>query len=209
MAVCTYTSRAVSTAILVAVAARSAVGGGPPARAVCRTVRRGPGVPGPLQEIHREAHVPTQQPPPGQEARLPAPHVRSRRSQRAPLPTAQGSPQAQRLIRPVRYRWEFELLADAGRYRRSGPIAVRTCPLDERRDAGALDDVRVGYAVSRRVGSAVVRNRVRRRLRHAVAALHAAGLVRPGRYLIIAAPQASSASFNELDASLRQLMVSP
>ena len=54
---------------------------------------------------------------------------------------------------------------------------------------------RVGYAVSRRVGGAVVRNRVKRRLRSIVRDLP----IRPG-YDIVAVPQQSivHASFQEL-----------
>lgn len=54
---------------------------------------------------------------------------------------------------------------------------------------------RVGYAVSRRVGGAVVRNRVKRRLRAIVSEL----AIRPG-YDIVAFPQHSSAtaSFREI-----------
>lgn len=54
---------------------------------------------------------------------------------------------------------------------------------------------RIGYAVSRRVGGAVVRNRVKRRLRAIVRGLP----IRPG-YDIVAVPQQVSAiaSFQEL-----------
>lgn len=54
---------------------------------------------------------------------------------------------------------------------------------------------RVGYAVSRRVGGAVVRNRVKRRLRAIIRELP----IRPG-YDIVAVPQhpSATASFGEL-----------
>jgi ribonuclease P protein component len=56
----------------------------------------------------------------------------------------------------------------------------------------------VAYAIGRRVGGAVVRNRLRRRLRAIVAEL-APELV-PGAYLVGAAPEAASLSFGELKA---------
>jgi ribonuclease P protein component len=61
--------------------------------------------------------------------------------------------------------------------------------------ANELPYSRVGYAVSRRVGGAVVRNRVKRRLRAIVSDLP----LRPG-YDIVAVPQplSASASFDEL-----------
>lgn len=64
---------------------------------------------------------------------------------------------------------------------------------------------RVAYAVGRRVGSAVVRNRVRRRLRAATRA-HRAELRPGGAYLFGAGPQAASASFAEIDAAMGQLL---
>jgi len=61
--------------------------------------------------------------------------------------------------------------------------------------ANELPYSRVGYAVSKRVGGAVVRNRVKRRLREIMRELP----LRPG-FDIVAVPQQSSknASFNEL-----------
>jgi ribonuclease P protein component len=68
------------------------------------------------------------------------------------------------------------------------------------------DDVagppRVAYTVSRRVGGAVVRNRVRRRLR-AIVEEEAARLP-SGAYLIGVAPTVASASFGELRSCMRQ-----
>lgn len=64
---------------------------------------------------------------------------------------------------------------------------------------------RVAYAVGKRVGPAVVRNRVRRRLRAATMA-HRAELQPGAAYLIGAAPAASSASFAEIDAAMGELL---
>lgn len=64
---------------------------------------------------------------------------------------------------------------------------------------------RVAYAVGRRVGPAVVRNRVRRRLRAATLA-HRAELQPGGAYLFGAAPAAAAAPFAEIDAAVGQLL---
>jgi ribonuclease P protein component len=53
---------------------------------------------------------------------------------------------------------------------------------------------RVAYAIGKRVGGAVERNRVRRRLRNVMADLDPA----PGRYLIRVAPGGSELSFLDL-----------
>jgi ribonuclease P protein component len=69
------------------------------------------------------------------------------------------------------------------------------------------DPVRVAYAVGRRTGAAVVRNRLRRRLRAIVADAHRsdAGL-RPGAYLIGASAEAIPLCPNELKALVNQAL---
>jgi ribonuclease P protein component len=59
---------------------------------------------------------------------------------------------------------------------------------------------RVAYAIGRKVGSAVERNRLRRRLRAIVHEL-APGLP-PGAYLIGAAPEAVHLSYGELQVTM-------
>ena len=86
-------------------------------------------------------------------------------------------------------RATFEALRRSGRRARRGPVTVTYAPVGEGPQA------RVAYAVGRRVGNAVTRNRVRRRLRAAVA--QAAGL-RPGAYLVAAGPAAAGTDYEEL-----------
>lgn len=70
------------------------------------------------------------------------------------------------------------------------------------RDRGDDGDVRVGFTVTKKNGNAVVRNRIRRRLRAAVSeVLPSAG--RPGHdYVLIARPEALRAPFRELVSDL-------
>jgi ribonuclease P protein component len=68
-----------------------------------------------------------------------------------------------------------------------------------------LDHPRVGFSVSAKVGGAVRRNLVRRRLRESAGAL-----IRGSRtgvdLVVVARPEAASASFAELGAELRELI---
>lgn len=63
----------------------------------------------------------------------------------------------------------------------------------------------VGYAISRRCGSAVVRNRLRRRMRAAAAA--AAPELRCGAYLVSSRPEAVSLGYEELAAAVRCALI--
>jgi ribonuclease P protein component len=65
---------------------------------------------------------------------------------------------------------------------------------------------RFGFTVSRKVGGAVVRNRIRRRLRALVATLNPV-LVRPGcDYVLIARPGAAERSYAELKVDLEEAL---
>lgn len=61
---------------------------------------------------------------------------------------------------------------------------------------------RVGYTVTSKVGNAVVRNRIRRRLKEAVRS-HAAGDMAPGNdYVIVGRLEALAAPFDQIKAEL-------
>jgi len=88
--------------------------------------------------------------------------------------------------------------------RRAGSAALVTHLLVDDESAGP-ESVRVGFVVSKAVGNAVVRNRVRRRLRHLAAPL-VAGLP-PGSELVVRALPASAAMDSaELGAELARCL---
>ena len=146
----------------------------------------------------REAHVPTQQPTPQQEARVPPSYEHPRGAGIAEEPANEGPLPALRLIWRVRGPRAFRAFSTARRFRR-GPLVLTCCR------AAQSGPPRVAYAVGRRSGGAVERNRIRRRLRHVVAH-HAARLQPDCQYLVGAGPQALHVSSSELtDAWLHLL----
>jgi ribonuclease P protein component len=72
----------------------------------------------------------------------------------------------------------------------------------------------VGIVVSKKVGNAVVRNRVRRRLRDALRELLAGGVDPAAQHrgnpsfdlVIIARPEAAEANYSQLSAALRRAL---
>lgn len=71
--------------------------------------------------------------------------------------------------------------------------------------ARPVGPTRVAYAIGRPVGGAVLRNRVRRRLRAVVAELDRAdGTLVPGAYLIAASAEAAEVPFDTLRGDLRR-----
>ena len=69
------------------------------------------------------------------------------------------------------------------------------------------DQVRVAYAIGRRVGPAVARNRLRRRLRAAVREIQRDEGLAPGAYLIGARADAIGRPYRELRADLTAALV--
>jgi ribonuclease P protein component len=105
-----------------------------------------------------EAHLPAEQPGPQAPARVPRPHGDPGRAQGAERPSRARPQEAQRLA-TIRKRADF--LAANGGKRASTPgfiLLVR-----DRKDASAA--MRVGFTVTRKIGGAVVRNRMKRRFR--------------------------------------------
>ena len=109
---------------------------------------------------------------------------------------------------PVRHRLtEGESFRRAVRTgRRAGS---RTLVVHLERPSGDVDGagapVRVGFVVSKAVGNAVHRNRVRRRLRHLVAG-QLSGLPRSGVLVVRALPGAATATGAELRSDLARCL---
>jgi ribonuclease P protein component len=139
-----------------------------------------------------EAHLPAQQPQAQEEARVPVPDADP-----SGACGAQGAPQPRPLppvglIHRVRRRDVFAEFARAPVVRR-GPVWVRTTVI-------GADVPQLAFAVGRRTGSAVVRNRVRRRLR---AAAREVGLAPRTAYLVGTGPGAGDVAYPEMVAALR------
>jgi ribonuclease P protein component len=101
------------------------------------------------------------------------------------------------LIEPLRRRRDFEQVRVNGRSIRSGPVRATVLLTD--------GDTLVGYAIGRHVGSAVVRNRIRRRLRAAVRMLKPAE-IRPGWYVLSPQKVVAEMPFDEVVCHVRRIM---
>jgi ribonuclease P protein component len=97
----------------------------------------------------------------------------------------------------VTIRDRADFLRVRGGPRWSGPAFL--LELRERRPDGPA---RFGFTVTRKLGNAVVRNRIKRRLRHAVRAVAAAGTRAGCDYVIVARPAAVSQPFADLQRDL-------
>ncbi|MEZ0094186.1 ribonuclease P protein component [Streptacidiphilus sp. EB129] len=104
---------------------------------------------------------------------------------------------------------EDEGATTRGSYGEGDPVAVTGLSSTDPHSAGdSLSPVRAGFVVSKAVGPAVVRNRVKRRLRHLVAARLA--VLPPGSLIVVRAlPPAGTADYadleRDLDSALRKL----
>jgi len=105
-----------------------------------------------------EAHLPAEQSRPQAASRVPVPHGHSGRPQGAERPPRPRPQEAQRLV-TLKKRADF-LAANAGkRASTSGFILL----VRDRKDSDPT--MRVGFTVTKKVGGAVVRNRMKRRFR--------------------------------------------
>ncbi len=145
----------------------------------------------------REAHVPTQQPSSPQEARISHSDAYPRRSGRTEVPSGQGPQAARRLTWRIRDRATFAQFRRAKSWRR-GPITVRCISDGQRTAIGAVPPPRLAFAMQKAVGSAVTRNRVRRRLQGLVRT-HRELLVPGVAYLVSVQPEAAAMNYSDLD----------
>jgi len=145
-----------------------------------------------------EAHLPAQQPQAQQDPRLPRPDADARRASGAARSPCARPEASLRLIWRIRNRASFEALARARR-RKAGPVTLRFV------HSGEAVPPRVSYAVGKWAGSAVARNRTRRRLRAAIARVERE-LVPGGLYLFGADRDAGAAEFEALEAAVAKLV---
>lgn len=89
---------------------------------------------------------------------------------------------------------DFQVVKQNGRRWRSGPITANVAP-------NALTCTRFGFIVPKRIGSAVVRNQVKRRLR-AIVHQHLTLINEGYDVVVITYPPAETLAFSELEALL-------
>ena len=92
---------------------------------------------------------------------------------------------------------DFDRVSHVGKGRANDLVVLRYAPND-------VDTMRAGYAVSKRVGKAVTRNAVKRRLREAVRKL---GPRESGVDLVfIARPQSAAADYRSIEAAVADVL---
>ena len=85
-------------------------------------------------------------------------------------------------------------------YRRGRSVACRDLVMLYARGRG----LQVGFSVSKKVGNAVTRNKVKRRLRECFRPY--LGDVKNGLYVVVARPSAAGATFQSLQRDMRYLL---
>ena len=152
-----------------------------------------------MKENRREqAHLPAEQPQARQAPRLSAPDVDPSGTGGPAGPSPAGTHPAVGLIWRIRDRTTFLDLRRRGRRIRRGPVTVTWLA------GGEGQPPRVAYAIGRSVGGAVVRNRLRRRLRAAVGEL--ADSIPAGAWLIGAGAGAVDMTYDDLKASVAEAL---
>lgn len=101
-------------------------------------------------------------------------------------------------------RRTFEALRREGRRARRGSLSITWLPPSPGSDPVAPPQV--AFAIGRRAGGAVVRNRLRRRLRAGLRELHAAGGLPGGAYLLGAGPALTRKPWSELVSELSSVV---
>jgi len=144
------------------------------------------------EDIH-EAHLATQSSQTRQDTRVSHSHEHAGRPKGSRPSPSQGAQAANRLT-SLKTDAAFRRLR-RGRVGRGKTLSLRWLPTRR-------SEVRVGIVVSKKVGNAVVRNRVRRRLRELLRKTHLPSC----DLMVIARPQAAAASYRELARDLAQAL---
>ncbi|MBT8239767.1 MAG: ribonuclease P protein component [Acidimicrobiia bacterium] len=105
------------------------------------------------------------------------------------------------MISALSRRDDFLLLSEIGTTRRSGPLRARVIVAEP-----PITSMKVGFTVGRSFGTAVKRNRIRRRLRHCIVEAAQSTQVATTHLLVGAAPTALCVSHPELVNHCRRLM---
>ena len=148
------------------------------------------------QELNDEAHLPAKRTQAGPQTWFPQAYANPCRPGHHQYQAPEGPSPTVGLIGRLSHRDDFRALSSDGSTVRRGSLEVRFRPADS---AGAGGNLRVAYAISRGVGGAVVRNRIRRRLRAVMSELES----RPtgpmaGDYLVRVLPAAAGCGFGDL-----------
>jgi ribonuclease P protein component len=99
-------------------------------------------------------------------------------------------------VERIRSQHTFGRFRTSGTTGASGPLRVKFV------QQNSWSRAEVAYALGKKLGGAVVRNRLRRRLR-AIVSTGAVGLS-PGAYLVSAGPAAAELSFDDLRSAMSQ-----
>lgn len=155
-----------------------------------------------VEEAPGEANVPAEQPAASASTWLSSADVHASREKDPERAPAQGPGQAFGLIWRIRDRRTFEELRRRGRRARQGPLTVVFLPDSPTTNVGPP---RVSYAIGKKLGGAVVRNRLKRRLRAVVNDVSRSDeLPMPsGAYLMIPRSEAISMTHSELSTTVR------
>ena len=154
-----------------------------------------------------ETHLSAERTQAGEDTRLPQADVDEGRPGGDPVAPGQGTPSPvglttgggpRRAPGPIRSRRTFEDLRRSRVRGRSGPIAVTFVP------QRTWSQCEVAYVINRKLGNAVTRNRLRRRLRSILAG-HTPPLP-AGAYLVRTGPGAPQLAFDELKVAMSQAL---
>ena len=152
-----------------------------------------------------ETYLSAQRTEAGQDTRVPQAHVDQGRPGGDPVAPGEGTPSpvgvisagsSKRALTPIRSRHTFEELRRSRVRGRSGPLTVVFVPQN------TWSRCEVAYAINRKLGNAVTRNKLRRRLRSILS-----GTSLPsGAYLIRTGPEAPKLAFDELKVAMSQAL---
>ncbi len=154
-----------------------------------------------------ETHLSTKRTQTGEDPRLPQADVDEGRPGGDPVAPGEGTPSpvgvtsgggSLTALAPIRSRHTFEDLRRSRTRGRSGPLTVVFIP------QSTWSRCEVAYAINRKMGNAVTRNRLRRRLRSILSG-HTPSLP-AGAYLIRTGPEAPHLAFDQLKVAMSQAL---